>query len=65
MKRIEDEVMSRLQKCNDDSYNITVHDVMKAVTHLQTGKSDGSECLSHDHCNHGMINDLGHHDTNP
>ena len=24
MKRIEAEVMTRLQKCNDDSYNITV-----------------------------------------
>ena len=41
MQRIEAEVMTRLQKCNDDSYNITVHDVMNAVTHLQTGKSDG------------------------
>ena len=32
MKRIEAEVMTRFQKCNDDSYNITVHDVMDAVT---------------------------------
>ena len=35
--------MTRLQKCNDDSYNITVHDVMNAVTPLKTGNSDGSE----------------------
>ena len=53
MKRIEAEVMTRLQKCNDDSYNITVHDVMNAVTHLKTGKSDGSEGLSSDHFIHG------------
>ena len=43
MKRIKAEVMTRLHKCNDDSYNITVHDVMNAVIHLKTGKSDGSE----------------------
>ena len=35
MKRIEAEVMTRLQKCNDASYNITVHDVMNAVTYLK------------------------------
>ena len=52
MKRIEAEVMTRLQKCNDDSYNITVHDVMNAVTHLKIGKSDGSEGLSCDHFIH-------------
>ena len=33
MKLIERE-MSCVQKCNDESYNITVHDVMNAVTHL-------------------------------
>ena len=49
MKRIEAEVMTKLQKCNDDSYNITVHDVMNAVTHLKTGTSDESEGLSSDH----------------
>ena len=38
MKRIEAEVMTSLQKCNDNSYNITVHDVMNAVTHLKTSK---------------------------
>ena len=53
MKRIEAEVMTRLQKCNDDSYNIIVHDVMNAVTHLKTGQSDGSEGLSSDHFIHG------------
>ena len=53
MKRIEAEVMPRLQNSNDDSYNITVHDVMNAVTYLKTGKSDGSEGLSGDHFIHG------------
>ena len=54
MKRIEAEGVTRLQKCNDDSYNITVHViVMNAVTHLKTGKSDGSEGLSSDHFIHG------------
>ena len=37
MKLIEREIMSRVQKCNDESYNITVHDVMNAVTHLRQG----------------------------
>ena len=53
MKHIEAEVMTRLQKCNDDSYNITVHDIINAVTHLKTGKSDGPEGLSSDHFIHG------------
>ena len=39
--------MTRLQKCNDDTC------VMNAVTHLKTGKSDGSEGLSSDHFIHG------------
>ena len=34
-------LMSRVQKCNDESYKITVPDVMNAVTHLKDGKSDG------------------------
>ena len=38
--------MSRVQKCNDESYNITVHDVMNAVTHLKDRKADGYEGLS-------------------
>ena len=53
MKRTEAEVMTRLQKCNDDSYNITVHNVMNAVTHLKTGKSGMSEGLSSDNFIHG------------
>ena len=53
MKRIEAEVMTRLQKCDVDSYNITVHDVMNAVTHLKTGKTHGSEGLSSDYFIHG------------
>ena len=53
MKLIEREIMSRVQKCNDESYNITVHDVMNAVTHLKDGKSDGYEGLSSDHFIHG------------
>ena len=53
MKRIEAEVMTRLQNCNDDIYNITVHDVMNDVAHLKTCKSDGLEGLSSDHFIHG------------
>ena len=53
MKLIEREIMSRVQKCNDESYNITVPDVMNAVTHLKDGKSDGYEGLSSDHFIHG------------
>ena len=53
MKLIERETMSRVQKCNDESYNITVHDVMNAVTHLKAGKSDGYEGLSSDNFIHG------------
>ena len=50
--------MSRVQKCNDESYNITVLDVMNAVTHLKDkfhlkGKSDGYEKFSSDHFIHG------------
>ena len=52
MMLIERELMSRVQKCNDESYNITVHDVMNAVTHLKDGKSDGYEGLSSDHFIH-------------
>ena len=40
-------------QCNDESYNITVPDVMNAVTHLKDGKSDGYEGLSSDHFIHG------------
>ena len=61
MKRIEVEVMTRLQKCNYASYNITVHDVMNAVTHLKTGKSDGAEGLSSDHFIHGNRKLYVHH----
>ena len=50
MKRIEAEVTTRLQKCNDDSYNITVHGDMNTTINLNTGKSDGPERLSSDHC---------------
>ena len=53
MKFIEREIMSSVQKCNDESYNITVHDVMNAVTHLKDGKSDGYKGLSSDHFIHG------------
>ena len=44
MKLIEREIMSRVQKCNDESYHITVHDVMNAVTHLKDGKSNYMCC---------------------
>ena len=53
MKLIEREIMSRVQKCNDESYKITVPDVMNAVTHLKDGKSDGYEGLSSEHFIHG------------
>ena len=52
MKLIEREIMSRVQKCSGESYNITVPDVMNAVTHLKDGKSDGYEGLSSDHFIH-------------
>ena len=45
--------MSRVKKCNDESYNITEPDVMNAVTHLKVGKSDGYEGLSSDLFIHG------------
>ena len=53
MKLIEREIMSRVQKCNDESCYITVHDVMNAVTHLKNSKSDVYEGLSSDHFIHG------------
>ena len=43
MKLIEREIMSRVQKCNNESYIITVHDVMNAEPHLKDSKSDGYE----------------------
>ena len=49
MKRIESEVLSRVQRCSDNNYCITVQDVMNAVTHLKIGKSDGSEGLFSDY----------------
>ena len=49
MKRIESEVLSRVQRGSDSNYCITVQDVMNAVTHLKLGKSDGSEGLFSDH----------------
>ena len=45
--------MSRVQKCNEENYNITVHDVMNAVTHLKDGKSDGYEGLLSNHFIYG------------
>ena len=55
MNLIEREIMSLVQKCNDESYNITVHDVMNSVTHLKDGKFDGYERLSSDHFIHCNI----------
>ena len=49
MKRIESEVLSRVQRGSDNNYCITVQDVLNAVTHLKLGKSDGSEGLFSDH----------------
>ena len=53
MRRIESEVLSRVERCSDHSYCITVQDVMNAVTHLKLCKSDGSEGLFSDHFMNG------------
>ena len=45
MRRIESEVLPRVQRCSDNSYCITVQDAMNAFTHLKIGKSDRSEGL--------------------
>ena len=45
MKRIESEILLRVQRCSDNNYCITVQDVMNAVTHLKLGKSDGLTVL--------------------
>ena len=39
MKFVDTEIMSCVQKCNDESYNITVYDVIDAATHLKDGLS--------------------------
>ena len=49
MKRIESEVLSRVQRGSDNNYCITVQDVMNAVTNLKLGKSDELEGLFSDH----------------
>ena len=49
MKRIESEVLSRVQRGSNNNYCITVQDVVNAVTDLKLGKSDGSEGLFSDH----------------
>ena len=49
MRRIESEVLSHVHRCSDNSYCVTVQDVMNAVTHSKLGKSDGSEGILSDH----------------
>ena len=45
MKSIESSVLSRILNSSCSDYIITVTDVMNAIAHLKSGKSDGSEGL--------------------
>ena len=55
IKSIESSVLSRIlnSSCSDYITCITVTDVMNAIAHLKSGKSDGSEGLYSDHFIHG------------
>ena len=53
MKSIESSVLSRILNSSCSDYIITVTDVMNAIAHLKSGKSDGSEGLFSDHFIHG------------
>ena len=53
MKSIESSVLSRLLNSSCSDYIITLTDVMNAIAHLKSGKSDGSEGLFSDHFIHG------------
>ena len=54
MRRIEDEIMSRVQRCINNSYCIVVQDVTKIVIHSIVGKFKGSERLFSDHFINGI-----------
>ena len=53
MKSIESSVLSRILNSSCSDYIITVTDVMNAIAHCKSGKSDGSESLFSDHFIHG------------
>ena len=53
MKSIESSVLSRILNSSCSDYIITVTDVINAIAHLKSGKSDGSEGLFFDHFVHG------------
>ena len=53
MKSIESSVLYRILNSSCSDYIITVTDVMNAIAHLKSGKSDGSEGLFSDHFIHG------------
>ena len=46
-------VLSRILNSSCSDYIITLTDVMNAIAHLKSGKSDGSEGLFSDHFIHG------------
>ena len=49
IKSIESFVLSRIFNSSCSDYIITVTDVMNAIAHLKSGKSNGSEGLFSDH----------------
>ena len=53
MKSIDSSVLSRILNSSCSDYFITVTDVMNAIAHLKSGKSDGSEGLFSGHLLHG------------
>ena len=53
IKCIESSVLSRILNSSCSDYIITVADVMNAIAHLKSGKSDGSEGLFSDHFIYG------------
>ena len=53
MKSTESTVLSRIFNSSCSDYTCTITDVMYAIAHLKSGKSDGSEGLCSDHFIHG------------
>ena len=54
MKSIESSVLSRILNFSCNNYIITLTDVIKAIAHLKSGKSDGSERLFSDRFIHAL-----------
>ena len=52
MDDIKDNVNSKLGQSMNIKYAVLVHDVIKAISHLKHGKSDGHEGL----CSDSIIN---------